>query len=334
MLVTIATSERSCGLAGVSGPREACTLHIESSTVTNCGPLACSSISVRPSVGRISAVVAAHQVGPVQLRRDLHGQRRRPQGRRRHVGVGCGLDEVAAEPDEDAGLAVAQRPDGVDGVVAVFAGRVEPELGLQRVQELGRRSLPDAHGAIALHVGVPADREQPGPGLPMFPCAKATLQTSLITATELWCWVRPIAQQKTVALESRSICAASVICSRLRPVVSIDEVPVQVCHVRPPRVEAGGVCGDEVLVQGVPLARAGAEGLEQRQVAVDLDRQVQVGQVGAVTDDAARVCGLRKLSSPASRSGLIVMILAPFASRSPARSASGDGWCRGSGRPG
>ena len=31
-----------------------------------------------------------------------------------------------------------------------------------------------------------------------------------------------------------------------------------------------------------------AERLEQREIAVDLDRQMQVGQVGAVTDDTAR----------------------------------------------
>ena len=36
-------------------PDEMCTMLIESSTVTPCGPAACTSISVRPRQGRISA---------------------------------------------------------------------------------------------------------------------------------------------------------------------------------------------------------------------------------------------------------------------------------------
>src|SRR5215211_2750141 len=54
--VTMATSERSNGLAGGSGPRDACTEQVESSTETNWGPLPCMSCSVRPSVGKINAV--------------------------------------------------------------------------------------------------------------------------------------------------------------------------------------------------------------------------------------------------------------------------------------
>ena len=38
---TIAGSERRCSEAGFRPPREACTIDIESSTVTDCGPLAC-----------------------------------------------------------------------------------------------------------------------------------------------------------------------------------------------------------------------------------------------------------------------------------------------------
>ena len=41
--------------AGSSEPRDICTTPIEFSVVTNCGPLACTSISVRPRHGRISA---------------------------------------------------------------------------------------------------------------------------------------------------------------------------------------------------------------------------------------------------------------------------------------
>ena len=50
---TIAGSERSSSEAGFRLPREACTIDIESSTVTDCGPPACSSTSVRPRQGRM-----------------------------------------------------------------------------------------------------------------------------------------------------------------------------------------------------------------------------------------------------------------------------------------
>ena len=49
----------------------------------------------------------------------------------------------------------------------------------------------------------PRTGNKPAPGLPMLPCAKARLATSLMVATALRCWVSPIAQQNTVASESR-----------------------------------------------------------------------------------------------------------------------------------
>ena len=52
---TIAGSLKRCGDAGGRNPREACTTAIEFSVVTNCAPVACSSISVRPRQGRINA---------------------------------------------------------------------------------------------------------------------------------------------------------------------------------------------------------------------------------------------------------------------------------------
>ncbi len=52
---TMSTSELRCGDAGFSGPRDACTADIESSTVTRWSPPPVRSFSVRPSAGRISA---------------------------------------------------------------------------------------------------------------------------------------------------------------------------------------------------------------------------------------------------------------------------------------
>jgi len=47
-------SDRSCSLAGRSLPLDACTIDIESSTVTDCGPAACMSCSVRPRHGKMN----------------------------------------------------------------------------------------------------------------------------------------------------------------------------------------------------------------------------------------------------------------------------------------
>ncbi|WP_240964058.1 hypothetical protein [Streptomyces sp. C1-2] len=101
---------------------------------------------------------AGDRVGAVEFRRHVH---REPGAAHRGLGdlrVGGGGDEVAAHREEHLRLAVAQGPYGPDDVVAVGAGRREAELLLQRVQEGGGGPLEDAHGAVALHVGVAAHR--------------------------------------------------------------------------------------------------------------------------------------------------------------------------------
>src|SRR5437588_7035235 len=52
---TIAGSLSKCSDAGGKLPRHSSTTAIEFSVVTNCGPVACRSISVRPRHGKISA---------------------------------------------------------------------------------------------------------------------------------------------------------------------------------------------------------------------------------------------------------------------------------------
>lgn len=70
----MAVSDSSWGRMGARRPRDACTMPMESSTVTNCsvglpsGPV-CTSRSVRPSVGRISArapVIACERLSLVE----------------------------------------------------------------------------------------------------------------------------------------------------------------------------------------------------------------------------------------------------------------------------
>ena len=155
---------RSAGAptAGSSGPREACTADIESSTVTRCARPPVRSFSLRPSAGQDQRLAAVHDVRAVELGGDVHGERGVAHRVLGDLGVGGRGDEVAAHREEHPGLAVAQRPDGVDGVEAVLARRVEAELVAERVEEVVGHPLPDAHGAVALDVGVAAHRAQPG----------------------------------------------------------------------------------------------------------------------------------------------------------------------------
>ena len=120
--------------------------------------------SVRPSVGRIRArapVTACERLSLVDTCTVSAGAAHGGLG---DVGVGGGGDEVAAHGEEDLGLAVAQGADGADDVVAVLARRGEAELLLQGVEEGGRGAFEDAHGAVALHVGVAAHRAHAGAG--------------------------------------------------------------------------------------------------------------------------------------------------------------------------
>ena len=228
MPVTMATSERRCALAGSSGPREACTEQVESSTETNCSPLAWTSFSVRPRVGRISAVSPQTRCERLILVEICTVSRARRSASAVTSVSGRGLDEVAAEADEDVGLAVPQGPDRVDGVVAVLARRVEAELGLQRVQEVLRRPLPDAHRPVALHVGVAADRQQSGARLADVALGEGQVGDLLDGGHRVAVLGQPHrpAEDGGVGV-ARASRAASVICARVSPVASCDLIPVE-----------------------------------------------------------------------------------------------------------
>ena len=138
---------------------------------------------------------------------------------------------------------------------------------------------------------------------------------SLIVATALRCWVMPIAQQMTVAAESREHPRGLLDLGAGEPGGALARRPSRAratCAAQV--VEADGVALDEVAVDGSPTrTQQRADRLEQREVAVDPDRQVQVGQLGAdARRGRAAFCGLSKRIRPASGSGLTARILAPF----------------------
>ena len=215
----MSTSERSWSDAGSSGPFEACTADIESSTVTRCSRPPVRSFSLRPSAGRISAVrpwTTCERFSLVETCTVSSALR-----------IACSVTSVSETAEtklppiakNTLARPSAQRLDRLDGVEAVLPRRLEVELVAQRVEEVpacGRSQMPMVRSPCTLEW--PRTGQSPAPGLPMLPWRNATLAISLIVATALRCWVSPIAQQVTVREESRNIAAHSSICSRVSPV--------------------------------------------------------------------------------------------------------------------
>src|SRR3546814_3836850 len=83
---------------------------------------------------------AGDGVRAVERRRHVHSEIAAAEGGFGDAGVGGGLREVPAHRHEGADVAVAHASDRVDGVAPVVAGRLEAELGGQRVEQRGRRS--------------------------------------------------------------------------------------------------------------------------------------------------------------------------------------------------
>ena len=152
-----------------------------------------------------------------------------------------------------------------------------------------RRPLPDAHRAVALHVGVAADREQPGAR-----AADVALQERDVAdlldrrdrVAVLGDAHRPADHRRRGVPEH----PGGLLDLRPGEVGRLlDGRPVERRgRARPTSLEADRVPLDEVAVHAAPLEQQRADRLHQRQVAVDPDRQVQVGQLGAEAGDAAR----------------------------------------------
>ncbi len=106
-----------------------------------------------------------HHVGPVGLGGDVHGQADPLHPGFQGFGVRAGEREVAAHGHEDVHLVALERLHGLHGVVAVVPRGLDAELAVERFEEPFLGLFPDAHGPVALDVGVPADRAGAGAGL-------------------------------------------------------------------------------------------------------------------------------------------------------------------------
>ena len=234
---------------------------------------------------------------------------------------GVAGDEVAAHRHEHPHLAVAHRPDRVDGVVArARAAASKPNSALERVEERrGRasRRCPSCGRPARWSARAPGTR--PAPGRPMLPRSSRTLTISRIVGDG----VLVLGQAHRPAHDHRvrgahGLADASLDLVGGSPVAATSSSPSSARSVRRRSSSKPlGVLVDELVVEHVAvrprrLEQLLADRLEQRQVAAEPDLQEQVGELRAADRSRrATVCGFLNRISPASGSGLTATIVAP-----------------------
>ena len=158
----MSTSDLRWRDAGRSGPFDAWTADIESSTVTRWSRPPVRSFSERPSAGRISAsrpVTTWERLSLVETWT--------VRSARRMAASVTSVSETAETklpPIAKKTLALPSRSARTASTVSnpCSRGGSKPNSSRQRVEEVRRRALPDAHRAVALDVGVSPHRAQPG----------------------------------------------------------------------------------------------------------------------------------------------------------------------------
>ena len=212
-------------------------------------------------VGRMSAVCAVHHVGSVRLGGDVHGQPSRRIAASSDLGVGGGQRRSCRPSPRRRRLAVAKAlgwPRRRRSRARAAARSRTPCRGRPGTF---RRLLPDAHGPVALDVGVPAHRAQPRrPGLPMLPCSSSTLTISLMVATECGAASRPSPSRRSCALDATQQPGHVL---DLRPGQAgglLDLVPVELRAGRAARPSKPSVCASmKALSTTVPGAASSAQ---------------------------------------------------------------------------
>ena len=175
-------------------PRDACTIDIESSTVTDCGPLAWMSTFGAAEARQDEDCLAEQQMRAVELGRDMDREiQARASPASAAFGVRHGDGKLPPRQISAFDAPVAHRLDGFDGVMAVCARRLEAEGALDAVEQrrsFGFSVMPTVRSPCTLEW--PRSGQMPAPGLPILPRSISRLAICCTLPVPCRCWVMPM----------------------------------------------------------------------------------------------------------------------------------------------
>ena len=145
--------------------------------------------------------------------------------------------------------------------------------------------MPDAHRAVALHVRMAADRAQPGPG----PTEVAGEEREIHDVANGGHRV-PVLRDAHRPADDDAVGRAHHAPCLLQALGAYSDVGRQVGRVSAQRldelVEPGRVPRDERVVDTVRVQRSSSEPTEQRLIATEANREMQVGELGSAAGEA------------------------------------------------
>ncbi|MBW4052686.1 MAG: FAD-dependent oxidoreductase, partial [Proteobacteria bacterium] len=204
------------------------------------------------------------QVRAVELGGDMHHQVEPGHAGEGSLRVGHRHRQVAAEADQRLRAAVADRLHRLHRIVAVGARRGKAEALADAIQQRAIRFLGDADGAVALHVGVAAQRADAG----AFAADVAAQQQQVGQLLHVFGAMAMLGDAHAVAHDH----ALGLGVDQRRRLdlgageagLALDRRPRGGAQIRRQRLEAGGVRGDEVSIE-----LAAAAGGKVRRVEVE-----------------------------------------------------------------
>ena len=166
----------------------ACTTPIESSTVTNCSPAACTSLSVRPRHGRISACSPVTRCARLSFVATCTVRRQRGSASAVYSVSGVAQRKLPPSAEEDLDLALVHRLDRRRPCRRpCCARRLEAELRCRarRRNAVAQASprCPSVRSPCTLLC--PRTGQTPAPGLPICPRRSSKLTISWTLATRV-----------------------------------------------------------------------------------------------------------------------------------------------------
>ena len=199
--------------------------------------------------------------------------------------------KLPPERHEHLDAAVAHRVQRVDGVEPVGSRRIERELPSERVEERLGHALRDAHRAIALHVGVPADRRGAGSGLADVAAQQQQVHDLLDRVDGLALLGESHRPRDDHAVGGH-VAGGQIVEVVDREAGGREHLGlVERREVLGEGLEAHGVLAQERVVEhgagrsGLGIEHALRDGLQERHVAARTDLQVPIGDLGASTDE-------------------------------------------------